>query len=111
MVFLLIVFFMLSTHFVHTELLQLHVSELDKTQAAAGNEPQIYIRLRDHARVEINNKPYTVSEFPRVIATLLAGHQERKILLTAERPVTVQALVTAMDLILAAGGTNLELVQ
>lgn len=108
MVFLLVVFFMLSSHFVQTELMQMHVSAVDDG-SSRGNDKVISVRIRDDSRVSINGEGFTFREFKRTMARIVASHPERTIIVKADKATTVQGLVTIMDYIYGSGGRNVTL--
>lgn len=110
MVFLLVVFFMLSSSFVQTDIMELNFAPANAS-VSQGKEESILVRVLDNKRIELNDHKYTFREFPVKLSRLIADYPKRNIVLVAEKSVSVQGLVTTMDLINIAGGTNVTIAQ
>jgi biopolymer transport protein ExbD len=105
-VFLLLIFFMLSTSFVRTESLELALPPLDQVQKSGQKVLQIYITREGYMYVG-----HTPVNFERLIKTLQQTLQQRpnlNVLLLSGEGVKVQQLVKVMDHIYMAGAQNLS---
>ncbi len=105
-VFLLLIFFMLSTSFVRTESMELSLPSgigeyFEKKKVVlvyVGNDGKLYI----------GNQHVSEGRLGRRIGQLLKDDPNRSILLLAADKVSVQKLVTVMDWIYLAGGKNVS---
>ncbi len=107
-VFLLLIFFMVSTSFVRTESLELSLPQAGNKQVSNTNKLlQIYVTKDGFmyiGRTPVNEQ--------RLIATLketISRHPDINIILLSGKGVNVQQLVTVMDRIYLAGGKNLSI--
>jgi biopolymer transport protein ExbD len=109
-VFLLVIFFMLSSSFVQTEIMNLSFSETNAS-ASVGKDQSILVRVLDNKRIELNDRKFTFREFPKKLSRLIADYPKRDIIVVAEKKVSVQGLVTTIDMIDIAGGKNVTIAK
>lgn len=108
-VFLLIVFFMLSTSFVMSESLEL---SLPSGKAASVDSKEVMQMLvRQDGTILHDNQGYTLEELDVLLMSMLGSNPDQKILLLSGRDVNVQQLVSVMDLVYLNGGRNVQIDQ
>lgn len=106
-VFLLIVFFMLSTSFTVSESMELAIPAQDG-KAIASDEVWVLRVLADD-RIDDNGKSLALTDFNRELWAKLSADKQQKILVLAAKGVTVQQLVTVLDKIYLAGGRQVQI--
>lgn len=106
-VFLLLIFFMLSTSFIRTESLELVVPNAGG--AASQNEGKILqVFVTNDGYMYLGRKPVNEEQFVTVLRNTVAQFPDVSILLLSGPDVNVQQLVKMMDRINLAGGKNVS---
>ncbi|MBN8530371.1 MAG: biopolymer transporter ExbD [Alphaproteobacteria bacterium] len=108
-VFLLTIFFMLTSSFVKTESIELSLPPADKAASVApeSNANIIVIVLADEKRVFLGRSRVTEQELSEKLKLLVRNNPDRKILLMSSEVNSVQEVVAIMDVIYQAGGRNI----
>lgn len=108
-VFLLIIFFMLSTSFVKTESMELSFPSGQEVKST----PQTAIRVfvHDDNRLFLDNKEMSADALKAQLRLLLFKDPDRSILLLSGDNVSVQRLVSIMDDIYLMGGRNVSITE
>lgn len=107
--FLLVVFFMLTSEFVKSEMLSLSVSSVDNGKASVSTDEAIIVILAPDKKFIIAGKEYDVSLLRQIMGNLIKENKQKEIVLISKKYVTVQDLVFVMDEIKALGGNNISL--
>lgn len=105
-VFLLLIFFMLTSTFLVQEAI-----DLDLPEAATGElteEQQLVVTLDREGAVTVNGDPVGIDDLQDVIGRLLDAPEQR-ITLRTDEAAPVRDMVRVMDEIRAAGGRNIAL--
>lgn len=108
-VFLLIIFFMLSTSFVKTESMEMSfpaAQEVKKTPPSA-----IRIFVHDDQRVFLNKDEMNLADLKAQLRLLLFKDPNRSVLVLTGKKVTVQRLVGIMDDVYLMGGRNVSMAE
>ncbi len=106
-VFLLLVFFMLTSTFLVPEAIEL---ELPKSASATTSEERpIVVAFNREGELALNGKTIQLSELGNAIKPLIADNSELTITLKSDAHTEVQQLLAIMDEIRAAGGNNVAL--
>lgn len=108
-VFLLIIFFMLSTSFVKTESMEMSfpaAQEVKKTPPSA-----IRIFVHDDQRVFLNKDEMQLADLKAQLRLLLFEDPNRSVLVLTGKKVTVQRLVGIMDDVYLMGGRNVSMAE
>ncbi len=110
-VFLLIVFFMLSTSFVMSESLELSMPEVEEAKAAKPSTPSkpIQLIIRDANTIQVGNRLMSNRELDSAMFRLLGNNPDASILILSTPEVTVQELVAVMDIVYLSGGRNVQI--
>ena len=106
-VFLLLVFFMLTSTFLVPEAIELELPE-SKTAVVTEVKP-VTVLLDKNGLLVLNGESITLEELQQTIKPLLSGNAETAITLKSDARTEVQTLLKVMDEIRAAGGTNVGL--
>ena len=106
-VFLLLVFFMLTSTFLVSEAIELKLPE-SKTSVASNVTP-IVVRLDKTGKVALNGEDIALARLRQAITPLLAESPGTGITLKSDARADVQTLLEVMDEIRAAGGSNIGL--
>jgi len=110
-VFLLLIFFMVTTTFTRDTRLTVNLPEADAQQAEAVPD-QIEVLVSQAGRYSVNERVLNDTEaaaLSRALLEVAAGDRSRPILLIADAEATHQAVVTAMDAIGQAGFNRLSI--
>lgn len=103
--FILIIFFMLTTSFMRVESLELILpSAAGKT---AGKEEAVHIFIYANGDMSLGNRRLNAGELQESLARILATDDTTKIMLLTAEGVTVQQMVNVMDKVYQMGGKSL----
>lgn len=108
-IFLLVVFFLLTSKFVTAEIVDLNLSTVEKRSNVKKTEDALIVALAPGGKFILFNKEYPLDNMTKKISQMIEGNKARDIVLTSQKGVTVQDMVTAMDQIKASGGYNISL--
>ena len=106
-VFLLLVFFMLTTTFMRPEAIDLALPEA--TTATASEDQTIVVALEESGRIVVNEQEVALDEVPARVRTLLDGGASTTITLKTDESLAVKNMVDVMDALRTAGGTDIDL--
>ena len=102
-VFLLLVFFMLTTSFLEEQAVILYVSQ---GRAVAGE--QIIVEVESDGSVSVQGEPVALDQLTGRVRPLLAGVKGGAVSIRAKNNVPVQRTVMVMDKIRDAGSDNIK---
>lgn len=106
-VFLLLIFFMLSTSFDRNESLELNLpGAAGEGMANEGKLLQVFVSSDD--KVYVGRRPVEKNQLVPVLKKTLEQYPEIGVLLLSGPRVSVQQLISVMDNIYLAGSTNLS---
>ncbi len=104
-VFLLIVFFMLTTTFSRQESIEL---SFPSGAAATGeNARPVIIVIAEQNRLFFRDQPIQPQELKTLLSESLSNNPKRKIMVMTTNNVSVQQVVDVMDKVYQAGGENI----
>jgi biopolymer transport protein ExbD len=107
-VFLLIVFFMLTSSFVKTESLEMTVGALGNLPAATPSNTLTFV-LDARGAIQHGGKPLSPSALERQVRNAVLHDLNTPMLLVSTKGVTVQQVVTAMDRLYRYGARHVSL--
>lgn len=110
-IFLLVMFFLLTSKFVVSEVVDLNLSTLQEHSDAKTSQGSLEVILVEGGKFIIAQKRYDLSSLPSVISKAIAKDKSTPIVLVNEKGASVQNLVTAMDAIKIAGGLNVSITE
>ena len=106
-VFLLLVFFMLTSTFVTPEAIEL---ELPESSSAQSSEiTPITVALNQAGELSLNGTRIPLKQLQSALLPLIADNKETPITLKSDAQTQVQQLLEVMDKIRQAGATNIAL--
>ena len=108
-VFLLLVFFMLTAHFVQDEMLAISLPEA-KTASAEENTEALTIVIDDLGQIWINNEGIKPSELKNRLLQLLQQRTNKQIILRGDQTTKLGLMVTVMDAARMAGAQTFDIV-
>jgi len=106
-VFLLLVFFLLTSTFAVPEALELKLPESDTASRAVPAE--IVVAVDSQSGLWLNGEALSARLLGERLEALLAALGETRVKLETDESLSVQDLITVMDLIRGAGGHDLAL--
>jgi len=106
-VFLLLIFFLLTSHFFTEQGLQVQLPGSRTGQKVERTE--IVVSLDDQERLSLNDEPVAWTELEDKLRAMLARDPAATVLLKADRSVRLDRAVTLMDTAKAAGAQKLVL--
>ncbi len=110
-VFLLVVFFMLTTTFTKHEGISLNFGQASTEAKQQSEVKHIHIIVAGNDRITLNGATIGNALFSKNIADLLAKHPNRQIALETADSASVQDMVTVMDLVQQHGGSNITFLE
>lgn len=103
--FILIIFFMLTTSFMKIESMELSLPSASKVnKASEKNLTQIF--LMNDGSIRYGQRPVERPELRKTLESVFAGHPDHRVLLLTEDQVSLQTLVELMDTVYMSGGKN-----
>lgn len=112
-IFLLIVFFLLTSEFATIENISLSVSAVEEGEDVmkSSADGSILVVLERGGVFVLDNERYDLSSLRSKLEGLILRNQGRDVVIKSTAEVSVQDVVTAMDQVKAAGGRNISLAQ
>ena len=104
-VFLLLVYFLLTTNFIVDEGIDVKLPQADASKPQTQKEITIYVDERGKAYLE--NRPVALNELFGRLKTLFAGAGNPLVVIKADRTVMLNHAVAVMDVAKAAGAGRL----
>lgn len=103
-VFILIVFFMLTTSFMRIESLEL---TLPSSGDSSDKKEVVHIFIKENGELFLGRRKVEADELDKTLKRLFAGDASSPVMLLTADGVTMQQLVFVMDRIKASGGKSL----
>lgn len=108
-VFLLLVFFMLTAHFVKDEVLDISLPEAHSA-TTLDNEEALEIVLDKRGHILIKQKHIDVSELDKVLQQMLSGRKNKQVVLRGDEVAQLGLTVKVMDAARKAGAGSLDII-
>lgn len=106
-VFILIVFFMLTTNFMKVESMELLMPSAAKSaKKTAVTDNLARVVLRNDGGILFGQRATDRDDLSRTLRSLFAQRPEQRVMLMSEDTVSLQTLVEVMDIVYLAGGKN-----
>lgn len=112
-IFLLVVFFLLTSEFVVSEVVEMNLSTI-KGEESADTEKQskaVLVVLVEGGRFMLAGKEYSLDSLTEVVGKEIEGDKDKSIIVVNKEGVSVQNLVTTIDGIKSVGGYNVSIVE
>ena len=108
-IFLLVVFFLLTSKFVTAEIVDLTLSTISSGKKSTTPKESLIVILEPKGKFLLSGKEYALSELKTQVEPLIKDNKDKDIVLVGKKGVTVQDMITAMDEIKASGASNISL--
>ncbi len=108
-VFLLLVFFMLTAHFVKDQSLDISLPEAESAKSL-DKEEALKIVLDNSGHVLINKKHIAPSDLDKVIKAMLQGRTNKQVILHGDEISELGLTVKVMDAARKAGAESLDII-
>ncbi len=108
-VFLLLVFFMLTAHFVKDQVLDITLPEADSA-TTLDNEEALEIVLDKQGYILIKQKHIAVNELDNVLQQMLSGRKNKQVILRGDEVAQLGLTVKVMDAARKAGARSLDII-
>lgn len=109
-VFLLLVFFMLTSHFVQEQSLNLELPVADSGDAV-GEDSQLEVVIAKDGRLLINDHFVEDEALQEVLRTALAGREDKQVRIRGDRTSPLGRSVTVLDAARRAGASGVDIVS
>lgn len=108
-VFLLLVFFMLTAHFVKDEALDITLPKADSA-TTLDNEEALEIVLDKRGHILIKKKHIAPAELDKVLQQMLQGRKNKQVILRGDEVAQLGLTVKVMDAARKAGAGSLDII-
>lgn len=108
-VFILLLFFLVASHFNQWRTLPLNAPAATIGDALKDDAPAVLIRLHANGHLDLNGTPLDPSRLAPTLITHRMRHPDLAVTLASDPDLELQALVSVMDRITAAGVRELIL--
>lgn len=106
-ILMLVIFFMISTSFVASESMELSLPEKGEG-GAIGTDNITRIMVMADGNLYVNQKPMAGAKLNSYLGNLLAENADAPIAIFTTPGVSVQQLVSVMDMVYLTGGRNVQ---
>ena len=108
-VFLLLVFFMLTSHFVRDEVLNIDLPEADSGEAL--DEPQqIEVIITEEGQYSINSQIVTLESLENILVDKIKDQEEKVVRIRGDKNVDLGIAIGAFDAARKAGASGVDIV-
>jgi biopolymer transport protein ExbD len=105
-VFLLLIFFMLTTTFMVQEAVELQIPQ---SETAGEADPSALVIVLSHSDLTFNGESVSLEELKNALLEPLRSDSDRAVTLMTDAEMPVQRILQVMDSIRSAGGRNVAL--
>jgi len=110
MVFLLVVFFMLSTTFANDEGISLNFAS-GNNSSGDGTRKSITVTVEEGGIVDLDGKKYSRNKFREALREVIVKNKKKKIFIKSQGDATVQDVISALDQVQLAGGSDITFLK
>ncbi len=108
-IFLLLVFFMLTSHFVRDEALDVSLPEAQHAETRTAVSQGVEVVLAAGGALSLNGEPVAMGELVERLGALLATTSPRLVRIRGDQAANLQEAVAILDAARAAGAESVEL--
>lgn len=108
--FILIIFFMITTSFVLSESIELKLPS-DAASGADASANVLAVTVNQTGEVEVSGNRYSRVDFKEIMRRIIARNPDQAIRLSAVSGASVQQLISVLDLIYLQGGKHVQIDQ
>jgi len=106
-VFILLLFFMLTSSFIKWQQMQLAVSGPSAASVATSDKPPLIARLSSDGQVSLGGESF-LSHEDEALKAFIDRHEPSRILLTTDEEASIQQIVSLIDRFQRLGATNVS---
>lgn len=106
-VFILLLFFMLTSSFIKWQQMQLAVSGPSAASVATSDNPPLIARLSSDGQVSLGGESFLSNE-DEALKAFIDRHEPSRILLTTDEETSIQQIVSLIDRFQRLGATNVS---
>lgn len=107
-VFLLLVFFMLTAHFIDDQSLDIALPEAESAMPLE-NQDSLEIVVDDHGQILLNKKPVSLLELDDALRLAMQGRSNKQVILRGDQATELGLMVKVMDAARKAGAESLDI--
>lgn len=107
-IFLLVIFFMLTSKFVVSNSVDLGISTVQENDKISQDKSAIVVVLSPNGKFMMNGEKHSLERLESSVRNLIKYNKNKDITIISTKGVTVQDMVKAMDKIKKAGGKNIS---
>ena len=108
-VFLLLVFFMLTAHFVKDESIAIALPEA-QSSSELNDEDVLEVTIDAHGQIHINGNAVALAALETELSSLLQGRENKWVTLRGDREANLEKAVTVLDAARKAGAESVDIV-
>ena len=109
-IFLLIVFFMVTSNFLLTQSIDLNLAAVG-APADTQSEKALLLQLAKNNRCRLEGTDIPCNTLQERLRTPLNANPSRTVVIVSEPGISIQRIVTAMEQVRLAGGTDISLAE
>lgn len=106
-VFLLLLFFMLTSHFVQDEVVEL---DLPEAESGAFKDEVLQVVLREDGKIFLDQQPVELADLRDGLTRELAGRSEKTVRIRGDKNISLELTVEVLDAARLAGAEGVDLV-
>ena len=108
-IFLLLVFFMLTSHFVKDEVINIDLPEAESGEAVENTE-QLEVIINDQNSVMIHNQMVAIEQLEQFLSDELSTREEKIIQIRGDEAVDLGIAIAVLDAARKAGALGIDIV-
>ena len=108
-IFLLLVFFMLTSHFVKDEVINIDLPEAESGEAVENTE-QLEVIINDQNSVMIHNQMVAIEQLEQILSDELSTREEKIIQIRGDEAVDLGIAIDVFDAARTAGALGIDIV-
>lgn len=105
-VFILIIFFMLTTSFMKMESMEVNLPTATVNAKKITDANMAHIYLQGGGQITYGQRPVDKPELRKTLLSIFKTYPDQRVVVLVNDAVSLQTLVDVMDLVYAAGGKN-----
>lgn len=109
LVFLLLIFFMLTSHFVKDEVINIDLPDAESGESIENIE-QIEVVINEHNEIMINNQPVDIEQLEEVLRDELKNREEKVVRIRGDEEVDLGQAIDVFDAARKAGAQGIDIV-
>lgn len=108
-IFLLLIFFMLTSHFVKEEVINIDLPDAESGESIENIE-QIEVVINEHNEIMINNQPVDIEQLEELLRDELKTREEKVVRIRGDEAVDLGQAIDVFDAARKAGAQGIDIV-